>query len=105
MQVEELRWTPLTGWRTERGSGGGRADLVIYFGDRDALRCGGRFSELRAAYPDAHLIGGSATATILGGELDRQNVVASAISFADTRVAQNDCGRADQVGGRDDGEF
>ena len=87
MQIEELRWTPLTGWRSERGTGSGRADLVIYFGDRDALRCGARYAELRAAYPDAHLIGGSATATILGGELDRQNVVASAIRFAGTRVA------------------
>ena len=86
MQVGELRWSPLSGWRTERGSGGGRVDLIIYFGDRDALRDGARFAELRAAYPDAHLIGGSATATILGGELDRQNVVASTISFAGTRV-------------------
>jgi hypothetical protein len=76
----------LSGWRTERGSGGGRVDLIIYFGDRDALRYGACFAELRAAYPDAHLIGGSATATILGGELDRQSVVASTISFAGTRV-------------------
>jgi hypothetical protein len=87
MQIEELRWTPLTGWRLERGAGSGHADLVIYFGDRDALRCGARYAELRAAYPDAHLIGGSATATILGGELDQQKIVASAISFAGTRVA------------------
>jgi len=87
MQVEELRWTPLTGWHTEKGPSGGRADLVIYFGDRDALRCGTRFAELRAAYPEAHLVGGSATATILGGELDRKNVVASAIRFANTRIA------------------
>lgn len=76
----------MTGWRTERGTANDRADLVIYFGDRDALKCGTRFAELHAAFPHAHLIGGSATATILGGKLDQKNVVASAISFADTHV-------------------
>lgn len=87
MQVEELRWTPRTGWHTKGRSNRGRADLVIYFGDRDTLRCGTRFAELRAAYPDAHLIGGSATATILGDELDKHNVVAAALSFSHTSIA------------------
>ena len=87
MNVEELRWTPQTGWRTEKASGNSRADLVIYFGERDVLRSGDRFAELRAAYPDAHVVGGSALATILGGEVDRGNVVAAAISFDGARVA------------------
>jgi hypothetical protein len=87
MQIEELRWTSECGWRPQRPSGGARADLVIYFGDRDALRRGDCFAELRAAYPDAHLIGGSATATVLGADLDQGAVVATAISFAHTRIA------------------
>jgi hypothetical protein len=87
VQIEKVRWTPLSGWRTEKSSGGGPADLVIYFGDRDALQDGTRYAELRAAYPGAKIIGGSATATILGSDLDRSNVVAAAISFAHTRVA------------------
>ena len=93
MRVETCRWTPGTGWRTERSSGARRADLVIYFGSHQALRCGARFAELQAAWPGARLIGGSATATILGGDLDEQSVVAVAVSFAQTRtaVAQWDC--------------
>jgi hypothetical protein len=104
MQVEELRWTPQIGWRTERGSVNERADLVIYFGDREALRNGARFAELQAAFPRAHLIGGSATATILGGELDRRNVVASAISFVNTRVAVVQCEGVTKAGSRECGE-
>lgn len=88
MQVEELRWTPRTGWSTLRQpSGGPAADLVIYFGDLQALQCGTRFAELRAAYPGAHLIGGSAPATILGDQLDERDVVAAALSFSHTRIA------------------
>jgi hypothetical protein len=104
MQVEERRWTPQAGWRSERGAANDGADLVVYFGDRDALKCGARFAELRAAFPRAHLIGGSATATILGGELDRKNVVASAISFADTRVAVAQCEGVTKAGSSACGE-
>src|SRR5579863_1631745 len=104
MQVEERRWTPQAGWRSERGTANDGADLVIYFGDREALKCGARFAELRTAFPRAHLIGGSATATILGGELDRKNVVASAISFADTRVAVAQCEGVTRAGSSACGE-
>ncbi len=105
MHIKELRWTPPTGWRTARGSGNGRADLVIYFGDRDALHGGDRFAELRAAYPNAHVIGGSATATILGGEFDRGNtVVAASISFDGTRVAVTQSEGVTQANSRACGE-
>jgi hypothetical protein len=98
MLVEDLRWTPRTSWRTQRGSSGGRADLVLYFGDLEALQCGSRFAELRAAYPDARIVGGSATASILGAAKNERNVVAAAASFAGTRVSVAQ--RAD-VGGAD----
>jgi hypothetical protein len=87
MRVEELRWTPRAGWLRRRGSCGGRADLVLYFGDRETLRCADRFAELRAAYPEARIVGGSATANVLGAAMDERSIAAVAVSFAGTRVA------------------
>ena len=95
---------PTNGLGRRKSSGNGCADLVIYFGERDVLRSGDRFAELRAAYPAAHMIGGSATATILGGEVDHGNVVAAAISFAGTRVAVAQSEGVSQAGSRACGE-
>jgi hypothetical protein len=87
MLVEELHWSEKTGWRSRRGSVGGRADLVLYFGALAALSDGRRFAELHTAYPDAHIVGGSASATVMCKTLYKQDVVAVAVRFDDTRIA------------------
>lgn len=88
MQVEASHWSARIGWKRQSGSVGGKADLVLYFGERDALRDGRAFDQLRAAYPGAHVVGGSAAATILGNTLHtRDVVVAAALRFATTQVA------------------
>jgi hypothetical protein len=87
MRIEELHWCARTGWTSQADTFAGDADLVLYFGARDVLRDGSRFDELRRAYPTARLIGGSASATILGRTLYRHDIVATAIKFAHTRIA------------------
>lgn len=48
MQVDQLTWGETAGWI---GASVARdADLVLYFGSRDALRCGARYRELRGIY-------------------------------------------------------
>jgi hypothetical protein len=86
MLVEASRWSERSGWKREGGTVDGKADLVLYFGDRDVLRDGRRFADLRAAYPGAHVVGGSTGATILGRSFRQGNIVATALRFARTRI-------------------
>jgi hypothetical protein len=87
MLVEASHWSARTGWKRENGTVSEKADLVLYFGDRDLLRDGEAFEGLRAAYPGAHVVGGSTGATILGKTFNPHNAVAVALRFARTRVA------------------
>lgn len=63
-----------------------RADLVLYFGSRQALDDGRRYDELRAMFPRAHLVGCSTGGQISGGDLTDDAVAATALSFDATRL-------------------
>jgi len=76
MWIEELRWDCARGWGGQSGKAGAAAGLVLYFGDRNALREEARFAELRAAYRAAHIVGCSATCTIVGDALEKDGIVA-----------------------------
>jgi hypothetical protein len=104
MLVEASHWSARSGWKRENGAVGAKADLVLYFGDRDLLRDGEAFEELRAAYPLAHVVGGSTGATILGKTLDHQSAVAVALRFARTRVGVAATVVADKPSSRAAGE-
>ncbi|MDQ2082404.1 FIST N-terminal domain-containing protein [Xanthobacteraceae bacterium Astr-EGSB] len=86
MLIEASHWSAHTGWRGETGGVGEKADLVLYFGDRDILRDGEVFEALRSTYPGAHVVGGSTGATILGRELGHHDAVAVALRFTRTGV-------------------
>jgi hypothetical protein len=85
MLIEELHWSARNGWKRRSDAIGG-ADLVLYFGERGALRDSARFDELRQFYPNAHIVGGSASATVLERTLYRQDIVAAALKFDRTRI-------------------
>jgi hypothetical protein len=85
MWIEETRWDH-AGWRVQAGIHNDTADLVIYFGNREALRCGARYDELRSAYPGAKIIGCSATRSIVGDALEEDGIVAVALGFAHTSI-------------------
>jgi hypothetical protein len=75
MHAEQISWRKATGWTSSgngKSNGGGAkpADLVLYFGMREALACGTRYGELRAKYPRAHLLGCST-----GGQIQERDVV------------------------------
>src|SRR5450631_175244 len=86
MWIEETRWDPAVGWRCQTGIHNGTADLVMYFGNRNALRCADRYDELRSAYPGAKIIGCSATRAIVGDALDEHGIAAVALGFARTSI-------------------
>jgi hypothetical protein len=80
MWIEEMRWQPQRGWQGLAAQANAAAGLVLYFGNRDALRPAERFAELRAAYPAAHIMGCSATCSIVDDRLDEDGIVAVAAS-------------------------
>jgi hypothetical protein len=84
MQVDQLSWTESTGWRSspERG----RADLVLFFGTREALACGARYRELRAMFPAAHILGCSTGGQIRNDEVTDEEIAAVALRFEATTL-------------------
>ena len=57
MRVAQLSWSETTGWASASGNltNTTDADLVFFFGARQALASGERYRELRAMFPDAHI--------------------------------------------------
>ncbi|MEI9805856.1 MAG: FIST N-terminal domain-containing protein [Pseudolabrys sp.] len=62
------------------------ADLVLYFGLREALACGARYAELRAKFPSAHLVGCSTGGQISGDEVLDDGIAAVALRFESTKL-------------------
>src|SRR5450755_3509453 len=90
MWIEETRWDAGAGWLSNAPLPTPNADLVLYFGNRDAVRCPDRYAELRAAYPAAKIVGCSAMRSIVGDAMLESGIVAVALGFAHTavRIAQ-----------------
>lgn len=88
MRYALSQWSPAAGWTFCGGSGEvGSADLVLYFGAREALATGIPIADLGARYPGARLVGCSSGGEILGEDVSEDRVVAAAIAFDKTRLA------------------
>lgn len=84
MRATQLSWTESNGW-TDSGDRN-EADLVLYFGTRQALACGSRYHELRNRFPAAHIVGCSTGGQIVGDDVVDDTVTATAIRFDATRL-------------------
>ena len=67
-------------WRSS-GTAQADADLVIYFGLRAALACGARYRELRAIFPNAHILGCSTGGQIRNDDVFDDEIAAVAFCF------------------------
>jgi hypothetical protein len=85
MRTELLSWSEASGWRSSRETPA-TADLVLYFGMRHALACGARYSELRAMYPDAHILGCSTGGQIRNDDIIDEEIASIALDFERTRL-------------------
>jgi hypothetical protein len=85
MRVAQLSWSETAGWN---GASGDRAntDLVFFFGTRQALACGARYQELRAMFPDAHILGCSTGGQIRSDDVTDDEIAAAAIGFDGTKL-------------------
>jgi hypothetical protein len=85
MRVAQLSWSETTGW----GAGPGdrtNANLVFFFGSRQALSCGTRYHELRAMFPHAHILGCSTGGQIRNDDVIDDEIAAAAIGFDATQL-------------------
>jgi hypothetical protein len=85
MRSHLLSWKQGSGW-THKAGDAGSAQLVLYFGSRGDLRDGQRYHELRALFPDAHIVGCSTGGQIRNDEVFDDEVAAVALSFRATRL-------------------
>jgi hypothetical protein len=93
METEQRVWRPAGGW-----AGAPRlksAQLVLVFGDKQALADPGRFAELRRDYPGAHVCGGSTAGEIAGQRVMDGTIVSTAVRFGATRVEEASIDLAD----------
>ena len=85
MRVNQLSWSAAAGW-TAVPADRRNADLVFLFGGRPALACGTRYHELRAMFPDAHILGCSTGGQIRNDDVTDDEIAAAAIGFDATRL-------------------
>jgi hypothetical protein len=85
MRTAKIVWNNRSGW-TAPATDAGDVSLVLYFGTRQALRCGTRYDELRARFPRAHIMGCSTGGQIDNDDVNDDEIVAAAVSFGATRL-------------------
>jgi hypothetical protein len=85
MHSEQLTWNPQAGWTPFKAEPE-KVSLVFYFGTRQKLACGKRFSELREMFPAAHILGCSTGGQINNSDISDDEIVAAAIRFDATRL-------------------
>lgn len=83
MRADQLSWSAANGWS---GGGHGQFDLIVFFGTRQALAGGERYHELRALYPQAHILGCSTGGQIYGDDITDDRIGALALRFDATAV-------------------
>ena len=99
MRTAQWTWSEGNGWSGERFTGGA-ANLVLYFGSRKALAEPARFDELRAIFPNAHILGCSTGGQIQNDDIVDDTITAVAIRFDKTRlklVCESIAGAASRV--------
>ena len=87
MKVSQYFWSENAGW-IPRAAENEAADpkLVLFFGVRPLLERSGWFEQMRSKFPTAYTLGCSTAGEILGDEVLDEALVATAVSFDDTRL-------------------
>jgi hypothetical protein len=85
MHAHQLSWTETSGWRGGNGDGGSE-NLVLFFGARQALACGARYRELRAMFPNAHILSCSTGGQIVNDDVTDDEIAVATLRFEGTRL-------------------
>jgi hypothetical protein len=85
MRVAQLSWSETAGWIIPAGERA-NANLVFFFGARQALACGARYQELRGMFPGAHILGCSTGGQIRNQDVTDEEIAVAAICFDATTL-------------------
>lgn len=87
MEIEQNKWTEVSGWEPQRlGKLGDAAQLVLVFGSTSILKEKKYYNEIKKAYPKAHLLGCSTAGEICGTQVSDESLVVTAMRFASTQL-------------------
>ena len=87
MKVEQQQWTSVNNWKlTTDNILNSDADLVFAFGGRTVLEDADRYDEIKAFYPNAHILCGSTSGEILDVEVSDDTVSLTAVKFDSTTL-------------------
>ncbi|MFZ4619979.1 MAG: FIST signal transduction protein [Bacteroidota bacterium] len=87
MNIEQRHWSDNTGWSVPSGhSLIADAQLVLAFGGRAVLEEKARYDEIRAMYPNAHILLSSTSGEILGTGVYDDTIAVTAVSFERTTL-------------------
>jgi hypothetical protein len=88
MILEQMNWTPSTGWHSESNANvaGFSPQVVLIFGSRQALSDNECLNYIRMQYPSAQLMGCSTSGEIQGINVLDESIAVTAIYFEKTFV-------------------
>jgi hypothetical protein len=82
MRIEQTSWSRAAGWVTGASRAlGADASLGLVFGSRQSLETPGLLDDIRAAYPQAEIVGCSTAGEIAGVHVQDDSVVVTAVRF------------------------
>jgi hypothetical protein len=87
IKTEQKQWTQDGSWAFKTDTGlGETAQLVFVFGATALLRNQELLTDIRSAYPSAHLLGCSTAGEILGTEVFDDTLALTAVEFEHTKI-------------------
>ena len=86
MKVEQKVWAD-GAWKG-RTNLKNKANLVLAFGHRETIEDPARFADLKAAYPNAHIVMGSTSGEIHGAQVNDNTIVANALQIDGRNVTR-----------------
>jgi len=87
MKTEQRNWTANKGWQQATDNGlNGSANFVTVFGSRGALSDPARFNEIKAFYPNAHIMSGTTSGEIFNESVYDDSIAVSAVAFEKTKL-------------------
>jgi hypothetical protein len=95
MKTEQVRWTEKAGWEPSKPGTLRGAQLVTAFGSTKIMRDGAFVDEVRAAYPEAHVIGCSTAGEICDTRVSDESLVITAVQFDSTKLEGHSTSIAD----------
>jgi len=81
MKVHQYSWSAKNGWEPELPVADEKSQLVLVFGETEALSRGGLVGEIVRAFPEADTVGCSTAGEILDQEVSDGTVVVSSVCF------------------------